>query len=272
MAVATGPGRVGADTVMSGYPFSVRFLVNHISVRGIPESPASYAGGMTETAGPTRLSVRADAQRDVAPDLAHLSASVSVVAESSAAARDGATSALARLTGTLAELGGAVRTVENPGAPLTWTVRGIRSWAGKARSGPRFRANAAVGIEVREFALVAAAATAIERDDDIRIDSIRWRVDDDNPGWALVRADAIRAALRKGQDYADALGGAVQSVEHVADAGLLGDRDSSGRKSVVSLGLMSQSGEALVLDPVPQTISAVIEARFLATTGPLPTR
>jgi hypothetical protein len=34
-----------------------------------------------------------------------------------------------------------------------------------------------------------------------------------------VRAAAIQAALRKGRDYAAALGGALQSVEHVADAG-----------------------------------------------------
>lgn len=59
----------------------------------------------------------------------------------------------------------------------------------------------------------------------------RWSVDDDNPDWALVRADAISAALFKGQDYASALGGSVVAVEHVADAGLLGG-DTSARMPV----------------------------------------
>ena len=37
-----------------------------------------------------------------------------------------------------------------------------------------------------------------------------------------MRADAVQAAIAKGRDYAAALGGTLRSVEHIADAGLLG--------------------------------------------------
>ena len=57
--------------------------------------------------------------------------------------------------------------------------------------------------------------------DMVNIGSVHWFVDHDNPVWAQVRADAIRAALHKGQDYATALAGSIISVEHVADVGLL---------------------------------------------------
>lgn len=93
----------------------------------------------------------------------------------------------------------------------------------------------------------------------------------------LVRADAIRAALVKGQDYAAALGGAVLTVEHIADAGLLGsggERVSSGPWQAQALGSSAagSAAGATSLDPVPQIVQATIDARLTATVGALPSR
>jgi hypothetical protein len=83
-----------------------------------------------------------------------------------------------------------------------------------------------------------------------------------------VRAAAIRAAIRKGRDYAAALGGSLGRVEHIADAGLLGGSDSTSVKfsSTSSRALISggDDGDVPSLDPVPQDLTAVIEARFTA--------
>ena len=84
-----------------------------------------------------------------------------------------------------------------------------------------------------------------------------------------MRADAIQAAIAKGRDYAAALGGTLRSVEHIADAGLLGGDASqfafTGSRAVARAA--SRGGEepdAPSLDPVPQELAAVIEARFTA--------
>jgi hypothetical protein len=71
------------------------------------------------------------------------------------------------------------------------------------------------------------------------------------------------------------LGGTVTRVEHVADAGLL----SSGRPvagGVVPLGYAGadrsgahDAGDTPSLDPVPQEIQAVVEARLTAEVAPL---
>lgn len=105
---------------------------------------------------------------------------------------------------------------------------------------------------------------------------VQWSVDHDNPEWSVVRADAIQAALLKGQDYAAALGGSVTSVDHVADAGLLG---SDGPPSFTVQAASATMGRRFgggsddpAMDPVPQSISAIIEARLTAVIPPLAPR
>ena len=99
---------------------------------------------------------------------------------------------------------------------------------------------------------------------------IASRVEWDNPAWPDVRAAAIRAAVRKGHDYAAALGGKLYQVEHIADVGLLGSGDdvhyeSASLRMASAGGMGGDESDAPSLDPVPQELAATIEARFSAT-------
>ena len=85
--------------------------------------------------------------------------------------------------------------------------------------------------------------------------------------------DPIRAALRKGRDYAAALGVSLSRVQHVADTGLLGESGDSPEVRRVSRAAFASAGQDTdtpSLDPVPRELAAVIEARFQATTAALP--
>jgi uncharacterized protein YggE len=84
-----------------------------------------------------------------------------------------------------------------------------------------------------------------------------------------VRAAAVQAAIAKGRDYAAALGVSLRGVEHIADAGLLGGGNTqpgfTGRYAMARAA--SRGGEepdAPSLDPVPQELAAIVEARFTA--------
>lgn len=83
-----------------------------------------------------------------------------------------------------------------------------------------------------------------------------------------MRADAVQAAIRKSRDYAAALGETLRSVEHIADAALLSDSSQFGSTGARVTGRAAsrsaQAPDALSLDPVPQELAAVIEARFNA--------
>jgi uncharacterized protein YggE len=231
---------------------------------------------------PTLLSVRGEAQRTVAPDQATIWCSAAGVAATAAEATKMVSDTLAALTGELASLGGQPLTADTTRSPLTWSAQSLTVQPEHDHDkvtgihGPTGRQHASVSIvlTVRDFGLLGEISSMITGHSRLSVYSVGWTVDADNPGWAQVRADAIQAALRTGQDYAAALGGAVTAVQHVADAGLLGASGPVGRAMFAtnSSAAGHAEGSAVALDPVPQQLSATIEARFSATIGPLPAR
>jgi uncharacterized protein YggE len=230
----------------------------------------------------TLLSVRGEAQRTVAPDQATIWCSAAGVAATPAEATKMVSDTLTALTGELASLGGQPLTPDTARSPLTWSAQSLTVQPEHDHDkvtgihGPTGRQHASVSIvlTVRDFGLLSEVSAMITGHSRLSVFSVGWTVDADNPGWAQVRADAIQAALRTGQDYAAALGGAVTAVQHVADAGLLGAPGQPAVRTAyaASHGLGQSEGSTVALDPVPQQLSATIEARFSATIGPLPAR
>lgn len=103
--------------------------------------------------------------------------------------------------------------------------------------------------------------------EDLSVHEVSWDVDWDNPAWPQVRAAAIRAAISKGRDYAAALGGSLRTVEHIADTGLLGGADGQSRfvtGRAVHAASMTAESDVPSLDPVPQELTATIDARLTA--------
>ena len=179
----------------------------------------------------------------------------------------------------LSEFGGRPATAETARAALTWSTYSIQTseeyGETRGRHGPTGRhiASAQLQVQLRDFMLLDSILDGFATLKSLSVHWIGWSVDDDNPQWAQTRADAISAALAKGQDYAAALGGTVTRVDHVADAGLLGGNDASIRYARASSTVAASGGgpsEGISVDPVPQVVTATIEARLIATVGPLP--
>jgi len=234
----------------------------------------TYDRAMSSSQGSTSLSVRGEAQRTTAPDEARVFSTLSATAESKAAALLGVQTVLPGILADMAALGGSVLTADSTRAALTWSTQSMQTHEEHDHNkvtgehGPTGRHHASVSlvIRVRDFSLLAEIATTLTGRDSVEVHSVTWSVDEDNAQWALVRADAIRAALLKGQDYAAALGGTVVSVDHVADAGLLGGDPHGGRSFAMAA---SGGGGEMSLDPVPQILNATIEARFTAVDSAL---
>lgn len=240
----------------------------------------TYDRRMANTVQSFSLSVRAEAQRTTAPDQVDVAATLSAAAGSKSDAMSEVHTALSAMLDELTALGGEVLTASSLRAPLTWSTQSVQTHqehthdktTGAHSPTGRHIASVSLRLTVRDFALIADATATLSRRDSIEVESVIWSVDDDNAEWAVVRADAISAALRKGRDYAHALGGTVVSIDHVADAGLLGGDNSGGlyRRSVNFGAPLAAAGHIPSLDPVPQTVNATIEARFTATAGALP--
>jgi uncharacterized protein YggE len=236
---------------------------------------------MSDPTGPL-LSVRAEARQTVAPDYVTLAAAVATSRESKQDAVHAAARDLDHLTAALAALGGVVLTSETGRRPLTWSAqsattqveRGEDEQTGRYVPTGRITATVAVVISVRAFDLLDALGAALATHETLSVHGVTWDVDVDNPAWPGVRAAAIQAAIRKGHDYAAALGGTLGRVEHIADVGLLGGSDSPSYRFTAQAARASASGgdqgDAPSLDPVPQELTATIDARFTAAGVSLP--
>jgi uncharacterized protein len=228
------------------------------------------------------VSVRGEARQTVPPDSALLAGQVMEIQSSKQKAVKAAAIALDALTSKLASLGGVPLTVETTRSALTWSAHSATTHlehehdpkTGRHQRTGRVVASVDVTVAVRDFGLLDTLGTVIAGQENFHVSSVRWDVDDDNPAWPSVRASAVQAALRKGRDYAAALGGSLAGVEHVADHGLLGGSGEGARtpRWAPSATFASASGggraddfDAPSLDPVPQELMAVVEARLRAT-------
>ena len=239
---------------------------------------------MSDPAG-LLLSVRGEARRMVPPDCAVVAAGIECQRGSKAEAMQATAAELDSLTADLAAQSGVALDAGTGRRTRTWSAQSATTHAERAydeRTGRheltgRVTAAVAVVITVRAFGLLDALGAVLSAHEAVSVQQVGWHVDWDNPAWPAVRAAAIQAAIRKGRDYAAALGGSLSSVEHIADAGLLqGDNAPRGFAfSSVSARSGGESG-APSLDPVPQELAAIIEARFTAAgvslAGHRPTR
>jgi uncharacterized protein len=225
------------------------------------------------------ISVRGEAERACAPDFVTLHCSITVRADQKVEALEKLAAEQQTLVNRLAELGGAPLTVQTRRAALTWSVgyvgtedeHDLDKTTGRHGRTGRVIANAHAVITSRALTRLEDLGRALASVPSLHFDGVGWHVDADNEQWRGVRSDAIDAAIAKGRDYAAALGGTVTRVEQIADAGLLaGNHGDEVRRAQAASGSVALSGrgagpaEFATLDPVPQVIRAVVEARLAA--------
>lgn len=213
----------------------------------------------------------------VTPDAAEIAGRLMAGEAGKADAVRAVAAALDGLTRDLATLGGVPLTLDTARAALTWSAYSVATQperehnplTGRAEPTGRVLASVNVSVVARDFELLGRLGSVFARQRGLYVDGVSWHVDDDNPAWPTVRAAAIEAAVRKGRDYAGALGSALTGIAHIADTGLLGG--SGPAVPVFRAASMSRAHaggddlDAPSLDPVPQELTAVIEARFTAS-------
>jgi uncharacterized protein YggE len=236
-----------------------------------------------DTSDGVLLSVSAEARRLVAPDYAVLDGLIEHTEESNEEAVRSASASLAQLTGELAALGAVPFDHDAGDRPLTWSAH---SWTtseeryhepgtGRVQRSGLVTASVALRVTVRDLDLLDPLAGVLAAAPRLNVQGVTWEVDWDNPAWKQVRAAAIDAALNKASDYAAALGTTVGRVEHVADAGLLGS-DAAPHRAVRAMAARAAGGGGQpgvpALTPVPQELTATIEARFRTDSAGRPGR
>lgn len=230
--------------------------------------------------GPTTtlVSVRGEARVVVAPDFASMSGVLRVTRDTKAEALRAAAVALKQLTDELGSLGGVPLTADSQTRPLVWAAYSAGTDlehdqdAQTGRYGPTGRvvASVSVSLTVRAFDLLDRLSDALAIHEAFNVHQVTWEVEPDNPSWPEVRAAAIQNAISKARQYAEAMGGSLDRVEHLADVGLLDGGEVAPIRESRRVPLAAGGGpETPSLDPVPQELIAIIEARFAATVAAL---
>jgi uncharacterized protein YggE len=224
--------------------------------------------------GSALLSVRAEARQLVAPDYAVVDGMIEHTTGSKAETVRLAAASVDRLTTDLAALGGVPFEAGSQRRPLTWSVyssgthdeRYHDKQTGRMERTGQVTATVSLQVTVRDLDLLDAVSGVLAAQQSLNVHSVSWHVDWDNPAWPQVRAAAIQAAIGKARDYATALGGTVERVEHVADAGLLGGDAVTAQPMRMHARAMAAGGGGgpgtPTLNPVPQELIAIIDARF----------
>ena len=231
---------------------------------------------MPDATGPL-LSVRGEARRVVAPDVAELHGRLALVREGRAATLLALRAEQEALLDELRARGGAPLDIGPRRAALAWSVHSVATTEvydhddrGRASTTGRVEGALSLEVMVRDLGLVEEVAEVVAGQPFVDLHGITWGVDHDNAAWGELHAEAVRAAVARARAYAVALGADLVSLLHVADVGLLGgagepvptsygarlllDRDPGGG----SVGVPS-------LDPVPRELVAAVEARLRAT-------
>jgi uncharacterized protein YggE len=229
------------------------------------------------------LSVRGEASHRVSPDAVVFAGQVAVARASKPDAVRAVARALDALTSGVAALGGVPLTAESGRSSLTWSAYAATTYAEREHNPVTGRheltgqtlASVELQVTARDFGVLEALQAVFSGQEVFNVNNVNWYVDDDNPAWPEVRTAAINAAVSKARDYAAALGTSLTSVEHVADVGLLAGSGDAPRvlsrfgRAASASGAGGGAGTPS-LDPVPQELTAVVEARFRAATAPLP--
>ena len=230
------------------------------------------------------LTVRGEATRRVAPDAGVLTGSIVCIESSAAAAMAAAAAAQGRLTDDLSGLGAVPLTLETETSPLTWSAFSMSTQVeskydartSRQEETGRVIATVRLRIAARDMSRLKELSSVVARHDALQVHRVNWGVDEENPGWSAVRRDAIHAAVRRAHDYAGALGASLVSVEQVADIGLLEEGAPARSRGAAPMAFASlaapgreDEADAPSLDPVPQELSAVVEARFRTSAATL---
>ncbi|MFI2709760.1 SIMPL domain-containing protein [Micromonospora sp. NPDC018662] len=199
------------------------------------------------------VAVRGEAYREVAPELARFTVTVSV------RDRDRETT-LTRL----AERAAAVRALLDAAEPTVARreTGQVNVWPVTKRSGDRvvaYQGSVSTTVTVTDFSALGELMLRLADHEQVEVAGPVWSLRPDSPAYREVRHAAIADALARAREYAEALGARVTALRELADTGL------TAAPPMLAKAAYARSGEAvpeLELDPAPQPVHAAVEARF----------
>ncbi|MBO4206093.1 SIMPL domain-containing protein [Micromonospora echinofusca] len=200
------------------------------------------------------VAVRGEAFREVPPEIARFTVT--------AVARD--RDRQATLT-RLAERAAAVRVlIEEYGSAVDRRETGdLRVRPEFKRSGERvaaYHGSVATTVTMTDFAVLGELMLRLAEQEQVEVAGPWWSLRPDSPVHREARHAAIRDAVQRAREYAEALGARVTALLELTDTGMSSQPMLT--RAAFGFGGGAEAAPELDLDPQVQTVQAGVEARF----------
>ncbi|QHC21704.1 SIMPL domain-containing protein [Streptomyces sp. GS7] len=211
-----------------------------------------------------RLAVRGEARLEVDPETARITVTVSARGTDRKAALADLTRRNEHALTLIKSYGDAVEKLETGSFTLTpqLTDKGrherIRAYHGRVT----------LTATLNDFTALGELTTRLADLELTRVDGPWWALRPDSPAHRAARTQAVREAVQRAREYAEALGARLDAVLEVADAGAenTAPMPAPGMRAFAGYGgAVQESAPALDLEPQRQTVYAHVNARFTMT-------
>ena len=233
------------------------------------------AAALDPIGSPALISVRGEASLTVEPELAGLTVVVAAQAKDRREAFERLVKRNDEVLELLRSYGDSVEKVESSGVAVHPEVRR----GGRDERIRAYRGTVRIEVAIADFAVLGEIVARVADLEAAHLEGPSWRLRRDSPVYRKARTRAVREALNRAQDYAEALGSRITGLIELADTGLMQSqvqrpmhaatlaaaRGGAGGPGAAFGGAAPDAPPTLDLEPVSQEVRASVEARFAAT-------
>ena len=203
------------------------------------------------------ISVRGEAFREVPPEIAVLSITVSASGRRRQDTLERLTDRAAELRTALDDYRDAIERSETAGAQVYSEVKPgsehLAVYVGRVTT----------TVTVTDFAVLGDLVLGLGNRKETAVSGPWWQLRPGSTAGSEVRREAIADALRRAREYAEAVGARVDRLVEISDEGAEGAHPMM---RVAAFGGAPESDLALVIDPQQQTVRAAVTVRVTITT------
>lgn len=215
-----------------------------------------------------RLAVKGEAHLEVDPEIARIGITVSARGSDRRDALNDLTRRNAAVLDLVKSYGDAVEKLETGAFSITPEL----TKRGKGERVRTYHGRVTVTAELTDFTALGELTTRIADLELTRVDGPWWSLRPDSPAHREARQQAVKEAVQRGREYAQALGAGLAALVELADIGAenaapYGYGGAPAMRSVAYGGAadMAQEAAPLDLEPQRQRVYAQVNARFTMT-------
>ncbi|MEW1644937.1 SIMPL domain-containing protein [Streptomyces sp. NPDC091219] len=224
-----------------------------------PQPPVPYG-----TPDAPRIAVRGEARLEVDPEIARIGITVAARGTDRRTALDDLTRRNATVLDLVKSYGEAVEHLETGGFSITPEL----TRHGRGERVHRYHGRVSITAELVDFTALGELTTRLADLDLTRVDGPWWALRPDSPVHRQARQQAVREAVQRAREYAEALGTTLAALVELADIGAENAQPYGAPQARMrSMSFAGGAGEEtaaapLDLEPQRQHVYAQVNARF----------